>query len=195
MKKKFLALMLSFTMVMSMTACGGSDADSSDSSAPASEDEDGDASESELGYVDANGLQIALPAEFEAVETGTEGLVAFANGEQAFITVTGPSSDGITEPDQLTEESFVELFERGGYTDVVITNVARVEQSDGATAVTAFAAGTIDTGEQALKMNIVMQYYFLLDGSGGYAINYSYPEDDTATDDVIADILASVMVE
>ncbi len=216
MKKKFLALMLGFTMVMSMTACGGSNDDSngspasnnadtsaqepadesadksSDESVPADENED--AGEIELVYQEANGLQIALPSDFSAADGGVEGMEAFANADKtAIITVTGPSVDETADPDQLTEEVFAAMFEAGGYVNVTVDNVGAVEQPDGATTVTAFGTGSIN--DESQKENIVMQYYFMADGSGIYVINYMYPLEDSATDEVIADILASVTVE
>ena len=218
MKKKFLALMLSLTMVMSITACGDSDSDSKGSSASVSKDEDksvdedagktaddasddtaddtADSGESEMVYYEANGLKIALPTDFSPADGGVEGLVAFANTDKtAFITVTGPSTDDTTSPEMLTDEMFAALLEAGGYGNVVVSNSGVVEQPDGATTATVFATGSMPQDDGNLEMNIVMQYYFMADGSGSYVINYAYPLDDTATDDVIADILASVTVE
>lgn len=216
MKKKFLALMLSFAMVMSMTACGGKDADTSGSSAPASDnadetesadetgsgdetdsaDEGGDESEGGLVYNEANGLKIGLPADFSEADGGVEGLVAFANADRtAFVTVSGPLANDTTDPDQLTEEAFAAMFEQGGYSDVVVDNAGAVDQPDGANTVTAFGTGTMPQDDGSKEMNIVMQYYFMADGSGLYIVNYAYPLDDTATDDAITDILASVTVE
>lgn len=232
MKKKFLALMLSLTMVMSMTACGGSDADTGDSSASASDtadeavdetepadestdetepadestdetesadesaDADQDAGDTELVDNEANGLKIALPADFTSADGGVEGMAAFTNADKnVFVTVTGPIANDGTAPDQLTKEVFTSIFQEGGYGDVAVDNVGTVEQPDGATAVTAFGTGTMPQDDGTMEANIVMQYYFMADGSGVYVINYVYPLDDTATDDVISDILASVTVE
>lgn len=218
MKKKFLALMLSLTMVMSVTACGGSNDNTKGSSSSASNDADtpddksGDdaaddaadepvdesteASEGELVYNEANGLLIGLPTEFTAADGGVEGLAVFANADNtAFITVSGPVTDNTTEPEQLTEEAFASMFEAGGYSDVTVDNAGVVAQPDGATTATGFGTGTMPQDDGNLEMNIVMRYYFMADGSGVYIINYAYPLDDTATDDIIADILASVTVE
>lgn len=222
MKKKFLVLILSLAMVMSMTACGGSDADTSASSAPASDnadetqpadeetdetkpvDEETDETEAadengdvgELVYNEANGLKIGLPAGFAAADGGVEGMTIFADTtKDAFVTVTGPLSDDTTKPDMLTEEAFATMFEQGGYKNAVVDNVGTVEQPDGATTVTAFGTGTMPQDDGDMDVNIVMQYYFIADGSGAYIVNYVYPLEDTATDNVIADILATVTVE
>ncbi len=220
MKKKFMALMLSFTMVISITACGGTennasngksasnqadaptedpasesasdgaDGTSGSDSESASDDADGTSGENKLVENEANGLTIGLPAEFSAVDSGVEGMAAFTNTDKtAFVTVTGPFMDNNAAPDLLTEEMLTSMFQESGCSDIAIDNIGTVQQPDGATAVAAFATGSMD-GDQ--KSNLVMQYYFMEDGSGYYIMNYMYPLDDTATDDIIADILASV---
>lgn len=205
MKKKFMALMLGVTMVISVAACGGPDANNSNNkpasgqadeptqeptSEPEPADEEGEDGENELIYNEANSLKIGMPASLTAADSGVEGLAAFTNEEKTtFITVTGPFEDDTAAPELLTEEMFTSMFQEGGYADITIDNVGTVTQPDGATAVAAFATGSMEGGE---KSNLVMQYYFSEDGSGYYIINYMYPLDDTATDDSIADILASV---
>lgn len=212
MKKKFLALILSFTMVMSMAACGGSDTDAdtddgstasvsddTDTSAQDTEDEsvpddeDENASESELVYNEVNGLRIALPADYEALDGGAEGIVNFANADRtSVITINGPAEAEDT-PETLTEEFFAAIFEEAG-DNITVDNVGAVEQPDGATAVVAFCSGSSDDMNNGEPVNVVMQYYFMADGSGIYILNYIYSAEDTATDDVITEILASVTV-
>lgn len=213
MKKKFLSLMLSFTVAMSVTACGGSDTGSNSNSsasvsnsastsvqepaaqpepsseaAPVNESENAD--EVKMASSEANGLQISLPTGFVSADSGVEGLAAFTNADKTvFVTIAGPVFNDTATPDQLTEEVFASMFQDGGYDNVTVDNVGTVQQPDGATAVAAFATGSMN-GEPL--QNIVMQYYFMADGSGTYVINYMYPLDDTATDDVITEILASV---
>ncbi len=219
MKKKFLALMLSVVVGVSMTACGGSDSDAGNGSSAAAtssaetsaqktaeesepetesvsaEEEDvpteEDSGEIELIYNEANGLLIGLPSDFVSADSGVEGQAAFTNPDKTVIvTITGPIADETASPDQLTEEVFAEIV-RGYGDDAAIDNVGTVEQPDGATAVAAFGTCSMSIG----KMNAVIQCYFISDGSGYYVVNYLYPTDDAVTDEIITDILASVTVE
>lgn len=201
MKKKLLALMLCVTVVMSMTACGGSESDNSSPASTVEEDapeqeaeveEEDDAAVSELVYSEANGVQIALPADLKMADGGVEGMAIFTNTNQTeYITITGPFTGTTLNPDEFTDEAFAVLLEAGGYGDVTVDSSGIVDQPDGATTATVFARGSMNGGD---VQNIVMQYYFMADGSGNYVITYIYPLDDIALDDVITEILASVTV-